>query len=152
MLRLPGRKSPAPTGVRGTVPAMQVSREQLAVIALHESGHAVVALLLGAPVRFLSLVPRPRFGDIAHVDRPWTGDLKRELVIALAGLAAEALADGGRYRTLARAAAEYPDGADGDLALATNECRATPQGATGALEGGASTAPTRLAGRTSLGR
>ncbi len=62
--------------------------------AYHEAGHAVVALALGRPVQHVSILPdrtflgRCEFGK--GVFRPSEDWLEREILIALAGLAAEA--------------------------------------------------------------
>jgi ATP-dependent Zn protease len=62
--------------------------------AYHEAGHAVVALSLGRPVHKVSALPtRDRLGWCEFrkgVFRPSEDWLERELLIALAGLAAEA--------------------------------------------------------------
>jgi hypothetical protein len=62
--------------------------------AYHEAGHAVVALVLGRPVRHVSI--RPDRDHLGHCEfgkgefRPSEDWLERELLIALGGLAAEA--------------------------------------------------------------
>ena len=62
--------------------------------AFHEAGHAVMALALGRPVACVSVVPTRQFlGTCAFgkaVFRPSEDWLEREMLIALAGLAAEA--------------------------------------------------------------
>jgi ATP-dependent Zn protease len=62
--------------------------------AYHEAGHAVVALALGRPVQGVSIRPeRDRLGLCAFgkaVFRPSEDWLEREVLISLAGLAAEA--------------------------------------------------------------
>lgn len=62
--------------------------------AYHEAGHAVVALLLGRPVAYVSVLPdRKHLGVCAFknpVFRPSEDWLEREILISLAGLAAEA--------------------------------------------------------------
>jgi len=62
--------------------------------AFHEAGHAVAALALGRPVKHVSALPRRKllgwceFGKGSF--RPSDDWLEREILIALAGLAAEA--------------------------------------------------------------
>lgn len=62
--------------------------------AYHEAGHAIVALDLGRPVAFVSALPGRHFlGTCAFgkaVFRPSEDWLEREMLIALAGPAAEA--------------------------------------------------------------
>ena len=62
--------------------------------AYHEAGHAVVALALGRPVHKVSVLPnRDRLGWCEFrkgVFRPSEDWVERELLIALAGMAAEA--------------------------------------------------------------
>jgi ATP-dependent Zn protease len=62
--------------------------------AYHEAGHAVAALALDRPVKKVSIKPdRDRMGICAFgkaVFRPSQDWLKREVLIALAGMAAEA--------------------------------------------------------------
>jgi ATP-dependent Zn protease len=62
--------------------------------AYHEAGHAVAALALGRPVQRVSILPdRERLGHCAFgkaVFRPSEDWIEREMLIALAGLAAEA--------------------------------------------------------------
>ncbi len=62
--------------------------------AYHEAGHAVVALALGRPVHKVSILPtRDRLGWCEYrkgVFRPTEDWLEREVLIALAGMAAEA--------------------------------------------------------------
>jgi len=62
--------------------------------AYHEAGHAVVALALDRPVHRVSVLPnRERLGQCEFrkgVVRPSDDWLEREILIALAGLAAEA--------------------------------------------------------------
>lgn len=62
--------------------------------AYHEAGHAVIALVLGRPVQAVSVLPtRDRLGVCQFrnpVFRPSEDWLEREILIALAGLAAEA--------------------------------------------------------------
>ena len=66
--------------------------------AYHEAGHAVAALALGRPVHKVSALPdRDRLGWCEFrkgVFRPSDDWLEREALIALAGLAAEALHTG----------------------------------------------------------
>jgi len=62
--------------------------------AYHEAGHAVVALILGRPVQYVSILPnRERLGVCEFgkgASRPTDDWLEREILIALAGIAAEA--------------------------------------------------------------
>jgi hypothetical protein len=62
--------------------------------AYHEAGHAVMALALGRPVAFVSVRPTREFQGTCEfgkaVFRPSEDWLEREVLIALAGLAAEA--------------------------------------------------------------
>lgn len=62
--------------------------------AYHEAGHAVVALALGRQVRWVSIVPERTLAGICEfqkaVIRPTEDWVERELMIALAGLAAQA--------------------------------------------------------------
>lgn len=62
--------------------------------AYHEAGHAVISLALGRPVHRVSVLPnRERLGQcefLKGVTRPSEDWLEREILIALAGLAAEA--------------------------------------------------------------
>jgi ATP-dependent Zn protease len=62
--------------------------------AYHEAGHAVVALALGRPVHRVSVLPnRDRLGQCEFgkgVFRPSEDWVEREVMISLAGLAAEA--------------------------------------------------------------
>jgi ATP-dependent Zn protease len=62
--------------------------------AFHEAGHAVVALALGRPVHRVSVLPnQERLGQCEFrkgVVRPSQDWLEQEILIALAGLAAEA--------------------------------------------------------------
>jgi hypothetical protein len=61
--------------------------------AYHEAGHAVIALVLDRPVHRVSILPnRERSGQCEFgkgVFRPSEDSLEREILIALAGLAAE---------------------------------------------------------------
>src|SRR5579872_3905449 len=63
-------------------------------VAYHEAGHAVAALALGRPVRHVSVLPdREHLGVCAFgtgAFRPSEDWIEREILIALAGLAAEA--------------------------------------------------------------
>lgn len=106
--------------------------DELAGIALHEAAHGIAALALGARVTRLSIVPRAALGgrlaDAGHVDRPWTGDLQLERVVALAGPAADAVNDGRGRLTFAEAERAYPcDGPGGDYDLARRACRSRPE-------------------------
>jgi ATP-dependent Zn protease len=62
--------------------------------AYHEAGHAVVAMALDRPVHRVSILPnRDRAGQCEFgkgVYRPSEDALEREILIALAGMAAEA--------------------------------------------------------------
>jgi Peptidase family M41 len=62
--------------------------------AYHEAGHAVVALLLDRPVQCVSILPDREHLGICEfgkgVYRPSEDWLEREMLIALAGVAAEA--------------------------------------------------------------
>jgi ATP-dependent Zn protease len=62
--------------------------------AYHEAGHAVVALVLGRPVQRVSILPdRETAGQCEFgksVFRPSEDWLEREILISLAGIAAEA--------------------------------------------------------------
>jgi ATP-dependent Zn protease len=62
--------------------------------AYHEAGHAVMALALGRPVDRVSVRPNSEMLGVCHfrkpVFRPSEDWLEREILIALAGLAAEA--------------------------------------------------------------
>src|SRR4051812_47558937 len=64
------------------------------VTAYHEAGHAVAALALGRPVRYVSVLPGREllgwceFGKATF--RPSEDWLEREILIALAGVAAQA--------------------------------------------------------------
>src|SRR5947209_17945415 len=62
--------------------------------AYHEAGHAVVALALGRPVHHVSVLPDRELLGVCQfrkgVFRPSEDWLEREMLIALAGMAAEA--------------------------------------------------------------
>src|SRR5947207_13643574 len=66
--------------------------------AYHEAGHAVMALVLGRPVDHVSIRPDAR--RLGHCEfrkpvfRPTEDWLEREMLISLAGPAAESLFDG----------------------------------------------------------
>ncbi len=66
--------------------------------AYHEAGHAVMALALDRPVSFVSMRPTREFLGTCEfgkaVFRPSEDWLERELLIALGGIAAEALHTG----------------------------------------------------------
>ena len=69
-------------------------RDRDPATAYHEAGHAVVALALGRPVHKVSILPsRDKLGWCEYkkgVFRPSDDWLEREVLIALAGMAAEA--------------------------------------------------------------
>jgi ATP-dependent Zn protease len=69
-----------------------------AATAYHEAGHAVLALALGRPVHGVSVLPnRDRLGVCEFrkgVYRPSEDWVEREILIALGGIAAEALHTG----------------------------------------------------------
>jgi ATP-dependent Zn protease len=94
-----------------------------ATTAYHEAGHAVVALALDRPVHKVSVLPgRDLLGQCQFgkgVFRPTEDWLEREVLIALAGMAAEARHTGGYCR----------DGAARDLRYARRLAlqRATPK-------------------------
>ena len=94
-----------------------------ATTAYHEAGHAVVALALDRPVHKVSVLPgRDLLGQCQFgkgVFRPTDDWLEREVLIALAGMAAEARHTGGYCR----------DGAARDLRYARRLAlqRATPK-------------------------
>ena len=71
---------------------MQPAHDELT--AYHEAGHAVIALALDRPVHRVSVLPnQQRAGQCEFgkgVFRPSEDSLEREILIALAGLAAEA--------------------------------------------------------------
>jgi ATP-dependent Zn protease len=73
-----------------------------ATTAYHEAGHAVVALALNRPVHKVSVLPgRDLLGQCQFgkgVFRPTEDWLEREVLIALAGMAAEARHTGGYCR------------------------------------------------------
>lgn len=62
--------------------------------AYHEAGHAVVALALGRPVQRVSILPDREHAGVCKfgksVVRPTEDWLEREILITLAGIAAEA--------------------------------------------------------------
>lgn len=62
--------------------------------AYHEAGHAVVALALERPIQQVSIIPKQQFLGICKfqkgVSRSCDDLVEREVMIALAGLAAEA--------------------------------------------------------------
>jgi ATP-dependent Zn protease len=66
--------------------------------AYHEAGHAVMALALGRPVACVSTLPTREFLGTCEfgkaVFRPSEDWLERELLIALGGIAAEAIRTG----------------------------------------------------------
>src|SRR6478752_7313930 len=73
---------------------MEQKSEYDPATAYHEAGHAVVALALGRPVHRVSVLPnRDRLGQCEFrkgVFRPSEDWVEREILIALAGMAAEA--------------------------------------------------------------
>ena len=62
--------------------------------AYHEAGHAVVALILGRPVQRVSILANDQHLGVCEfgkgMSRPTEDWLEREILIALAGIAAEA--------------------------------------------------------------
>jgi ATP-dependent Zn protease len=66
--------------------------------AYHEAGHAVMALALGRPVHRVSLLPDGQFLGLCRFGkgafRPTEDWLEREILIALGGIAAEAIHTG----------------------------------------------------------
>ncbi|MBY0231107.1 MAG: hypothetical protein K2W96_17620 [Gemmataceae bacterium] len=86
------------------MPDEQPTPEQVAT-AYHEAGHAVAALALDRPVAKVSILPRRDFLGICAfgkaVFRPSEDWLEREVLIALAGMAAEARHTGGYDREAA---------------------------------------------------
>jgi ATP-dependent Zn protease len=66
--------------------------------AYHEAGHAVIAMALGRPVRAVSILPNGDFLGTCHfhkgVFRPSKDWLEQEILIAVAGVAAEAIHTG----------------------------------------------------------
>ncbi|HEX5270445.1 MAG TPA: hypothetical protein VFW33_08165 [Gemmataceae bacterium] len=66
--------------------------------AYHEAGHAVMALALGRPVHRVSVLPDGQFLGVCRfgkgIFRPSEDWLEREILIALGGLAAEAIHTG----------------------------------------------------------
>ncbi len=94
-----------------------------AATAYHEAGHAVAALILDRPVHKVSVLPgRDLLGQCQFgkgVFRPTEDWLEREILIALAGMAAEARHTGGYCR----------DGAARDLRYARRRAlqRAAPK-------------------------
>ncbi|MBY0459612.1 MAG: hypothetical protein K2V38_20020 [Gemmataceae bacterium] len=63
------------------------------VTAYHEAGHAVIALALGRTIHKVSVLPnRERLGEVRFSKgaRPTDDWVEREILIALAGMAAEA--------------------------------------------------------------
>jgi hypothetical protein len=71
-----------------------MDRSPAEATAYHEAGHAVMALALGRPVAYVSVLPTRQFLGTCEfgkaVFRPSEDWLEREMLIALAGLAAEA--------------------------------------------------------------
>ena len=63
-------------------------------VAYHEAGHAVIALILGRPVQLVTVLPdKQRLGRCEFgkgKTKPTDDWLEREILIALAGVAAEA--------------------------------------------------------------
>jgi ATP-dependent Zn protease len=66
--------------------------------AYHEAGHAVMALALGRPIHRVSVLPDGQFLGLCQfgkgVFRPSEDWLEREILIALGGIAAEAIHTG----------------------------------------------------------
>jgi ATP-dependent Zn protease len=66
--------------------------------AYHEAGHAVMALALGRPVHRVSVLPDGQFLGLCRfgkgIFRPSEDWLEREILIALGGIAAEAIHTG----------------------------------------------------------
>src|SRR5271163_2105137 len=62
--------------------------------AYHEAGHAVVALILGRPVKRVSILPKHERLGVCEFGKgsvkPSEDRLEREILIALGGIAAEA--------------------------------------------------------------
>ena len=84
---------------------------QATLTAYHEAGHAVIALQMGRTVREISILPggkRLGFCEMAKGGRPPKDALEADLLILLAGMAAEAKVSG-RYGL---------DGASQDLRMA----------------------------------
>jgi plasmid stabilization system protein ParE len=79
--------------------------------AYHEAGHAAIALSLGRPVQWVSVLPDRQYLGICEfgkgVFRPSEDWLEREALIALAGLAAEARFTGDYSRESAGRDLEY---------------------------------------------
>ncbi len=82
-----------------------------AATAYHEAGHAVVALVLGRPVHGVSALPnRERLGQCEFrkgVFRPSEDWVEREILIALGGMAAEAMHTGTYARDEAERDLQY---------------------------------------------
>lgn len=76
------------------------------ITAYHEAGHAVAAMALDRPVHKVSIKPKDAFLGICEfrkgVFRPKDDWLEREVLIALAGIAAEARRTGAYDRIGAR--------------------------------------------------
>ncbi len=92
MLKLQGKqraRRPSAAAVMDIPPEEPVDE----ATAYHEAGHAVMALVLGRPVAFVSALPARQHLGICEfgkaVFRPSEDWLERELLITLAGLAAE---------------------------------------------------------------
>lgn len=71
-----------------------MTQQHDSAVAYHEAGHAVVALILGRPVQLVTVLPdKKRLGRVEFgkgKTKPTDDWLEREILIALAGVAAEA--------------------------------------------------------------
>jgi ATP-dependent Zn protease len=76
----------------------EISASERLATAYHEAGHAVVALALDRPVQRISIVPGQESLGLCHfgkgIIRPSDDWIERECMIALAGVAAEAMLTG----------------------------------------------------------
>src|SRR5690348_11686681 len=81
------------------------------ITAYHEAGHAAVSLVLGRPVHEVSVLPDHEFMGVCQfgkaVFRPSEDWLEREMLIALGGLAAEAMHTGTYARDAANRDLKY---------------------------------------------